>query len=112
MSKGDEIMIKDDFNIISNVKIIESLKAELVCIIGDLFKLMNRGTNVAKESIMECISGAIIILYILGDRMGYSYQEVDENIKSKLKDGIIQNDNIELKGKDLSKLYSHMKERN
>jgi hypothetical protein len=105
-------MGKDDFNIISSVRMIESLKAELISIIGDLFKLMNRGTNVAKDSIIDCISGAMIILYILADRLGYSYQGVDDNIKAKLKTGIIENDDIELKGKDLSKLYTHFRERN
>ena len=36
-------MRKEDFNIMSNVKIIESLKAELLCIIGDFFKLLSKG---------------------------------------------------------------------
>jgi hypothetical protein len=95
----------------SNVKIIEDLKAELLCIIGDFFKLLTKGSNVAQDALLDCISGAIIILYVLGERLGYSYVSVDDNIKKKLKLGIIEEDGIEKDGKDLTKLHTHLKER-
>ena len=95
----------------SNVNIIEKLKAELIAIIGDLFKLLCKGSNVTQDAILNCISGAIIILYMLADRLGYSYIAVDERIKGKLKTGIIEEDQIEKEGRDLSRLYSHIKER-
>lgn len=102
---------REDFNIMSNVKIVEDLKAELLCIIGDFFKLLTKGSNVAQDALLDCISGAIIILYVLAERLGYSYISVDDNIKKKLKVGIIEEDGIEKDGKDLSKLYTHLKER-
>ena len=102
---------REDFNIMSNVKIVEDLKAELLCIIGDFFKLLTKGSNVAQDALLDCISGAIIILYVLAERLGYSYMTVDDNIKKKLKLGIIEEDGIEKDGKDLSKLYTHLKER-
>ena len=102
---------REDFNIMSNVKIVEDLKAELLCIIGDFFKLLTKGSNVAQDALLDCISGAIIILYVLAERLGYSYIAVDDNIKKKLKLGIIEEDGIEKDGKDLSKLYTHLKER-
>jgi hypothetical protein len=104
-------MKREDFNIMSNVKIIEELKAELLCIIGDFFKLLTKGSNVAQEALLDCISGAIILLYVLADRLGYSAITVDDNVKKKLKLGIIEEDSIEKDGKDLSKLYNHLKER-
>ena len=85
-------MKREDFNIMSNVKIIESLKAELLCIIGDFFKLLSKGSNVAQDAILDCISGAIILLYILGERLGYSHVAVDESMKEKLKTGIVEGD--------------------
>lgn len=105
-------MRREEFNIMSNVKIIEELKAELLCIIGDFFKLLTKGSNVAQDAILDCISGAIILLYILAERLGYSFVAVDDNVKKKLKTGIIEEDNIEKQGKDLSRLYTHIKERN
>lgn len=104
-------MRKEDFNIMYNVKMIEELKAELLCIIGDFFKLLTRGSNVAQESILDCISGAIMLLYLLSERLGYSHAAVDESMRKKLKLGIIEEDKIEKEGKDLSKLYNHLKER-
>lgn len=105
-------MKKEEFKIMSDIKIIESLKADLLCVIGDFFKILTKGANAAQDAILDCISGAIIILYILGNRLGYSHIEIDENMKKKLKLGIIEEDNIEKDGKDLTKLYNHLKERN
>ncbi|WP_283592030.1 MazG-like family protein [Clostridium butanoliproducens] len=105
-------MRKEDFNIMSSVKIIENLKAELLCIIGDFFKLLSKGSNVAQDAILDCISGAIIILYMLAERLGYSHLAVDESMKRKLKLGIVEEDSLERDGRDLSKLYNHLKERN
>ncbi|APM41128.1 MazG-like family protein [Clostridium kluyveri] len=105
-------MKKQNFNIMYNVKMIEDLKADLLCIIGDFFKLLTKGSNVAQEAILDCISGAIIILYLLAERLGYSHTAVDETIKRKLKIGIIEEDKIEKDGKDLTKLYNYLKDRN
>ncbi|MDP4144118.1 MAG: MazG-like family protein [Bacillota bacterium] len=104
-------MRKEDFNIMSNVKIIEQLKASLLCMIGELYRLLTKGSNVAQDAILECISGAIILLYVLANRLGYSNVEVDETMKKKLKLGIIEEDVIEKDGKDLSKLYNHLRDR-
>jgi hypothetical protein len=108
--RGVEVR-KEDFNIMSDIKVIEDLKAQLLCIIGEFFKLLTRGSNVAQEAILDCISGAIIILYVLADRLGYSYSAVDESMKKKLKIGIIEEDLIEKQGKNLSRLNTHLKER-
>lgn len=105
-------MKKQNFNIMYNVKMIEDLKADLLCIIGDFFKLLTKGSNVAQQAILDCISGAIIILYLLAERLGYSHTAVDETIKRKLKIGIIEEDKIEKDGKDLTKLYNYFKGRN
>lgn len=102
---------KDNLNIMYNVKIIEELKADLLCTIGDFFKLLTKGSNVVSQTVLDCISGAIIILYLLANRLGYSHTAVDETIKNKLKIGIIEEDEIEKDGKDLSKLYNHIKQR-
>ena len=96
----------------SDIKVIEDLKAQLLCVIGDFFMLLTRGSNVAQEAILDCISGAVIILYILADKLGYSYTTVDDNMQKKLKLGIIEDDLVEKQGKNLSRLHNHLKERN
>lgn len=104
-------MKREELNIMANVKIIETLKAELLCILGHFFKLLTKGSNVAQAAILDCISGAIIILYILGERLGYSFSAIDETMKSKLKSGIQEGDIVEKEGKDLSKLINHLNDR-
>ena len=105
-------MKREDFNIMSNIKIIEGLKADLLCIIGDFFKVLSRGSNIAQDPILDCISGAIIILYILSEKLGYSHLAVDETKKKKLKLGIMEGDPLEKNGKEFSKLHDHIRERN
>ena len=104
-------MRKDNFNIMTNIKIIEDLKAQLLCIIGEFFKLLTKGNNVAHDSILDCISGAIIILYILGEKLGYSFVDIDHVIKSKLDLGIRAEDQVEKEGKSLSKLKRYINNR-
>ncbi|MDP4088175.1 MAG: MazG-like family protein [Bacillota bacterium] len=104
-------MKKEDLNIMSDIRIIEELKAQLLCVIGDFFRLLTKGSNIAKEAILESISGAIIILYILAERLGYSYTAVDETMQKKLKVGIIEEDIVEKQGQNLSRLNNHIGER-
>lgn len=102
---------KEELNIMANIKIIEELKANLLCIIGEFFSLLTRGTNVAKDSILNCISGAIVILYVLAQKLGYSCNEVDDDIRKKLKLGIAEEHEYEKEGKSLTKLQNHIKGR-
>lgn len=104
-------MRRENFNIMTNIKIIEELKAQLLCIVGEFFKLLTKGNNVARDSILDCISGAISILYILGEKLGYSFEDIDHVIKSKLDMGIRAEDQVEKEGKSLSKLKRYINNR-
>lgn len=104
-------MKRRDLNIMGNVRIIEGLKAQLIKLIGDLYVLLTRGSNVAEESIIECLSGAIISLYVLADKLGYSLSRIDNKIKEKLDIGIRAEDEIEKEGKSLSKLKKYIDSR-
>ena len=104
-------MRKDEFNIMANIRIIEELKANLLCLIGELYTLLTRGTNIARDSILNCISGAVLILYVLAQKFGYTCSEVDEDMEKKLKIGIAEEHEYEREGKNLSKLKTHIKQR-
>lgn len=104
-------MRKEEFNIMANIKMIEELKANLLCLIGDLYSLLTRGTNVARDSILNCISGSVLILYVLAQKLGYSCSEVDDDMNKKLKIGIIEEHEYEREGKNLSKLQNHIRRR-
>lgn len=102
-------MKREELNIMANIKMIEKLKANLLCMIGDLYHLLTKGSNVAKDSILNCISGAILILYVLGQKLGYSCDEIDDDMKRKLRAGIVEEHEYEVEGKSLSKLQNHLK---
>lgn len=105
-------MKREDFSIMANVKTIENLKSQLLYVIADFFGLMTKGSNVAQEAMLHCISSGIIIFYTLADKFGYSYDTIDESIKKNLKVGISENDKLEKDDKTLSRLYSHISDRN
>lgn len=104
-------MKKDELNIMTSVKIIENLKAQLLCIIGEFFRLLTKGSNVTRNSILDCISGAISILYVLAEKLGYSFAEVDHVMKENLELGIRAEDEVERDGKSLSKLKIYINNR-
>ena len=104
-------MKKEELNIMSNIKMIEELKANLLCFIGELYSLLTKGTNVAQDAILNCISGAILILYVLAQKLGYTCSEVDDEMRKKLRLGITEEHEYEKEGKCLSKLQNHIKER-
>ena len=97
-----------ELNIMANVKIIENLKAQLICVIGEFFRLLTKGNNIAKDAILYCLSSAITILYVLGDKLGYSFSEIDRVMKDKLEMGIKAEDEEERNGKSLSKLKKYV----
>ncbi|GAB6168764.1 MazG-like family protein [Clostridium carnis] len=103
-------MKRDDLNIMANIKMIEKLKANLLCIIGEFYHLLTKGSNVAQDAILNCISGAILVLYVLAQKLGYSCQDVDDDMKVKLQNGIVEGHEYEKDGRSLSKLQVHLKE--
>ena len=100
-----------EFNVMANIKIIESLKAQLICVIGNFYNLLTKGSNVAHNAIIDSISGAIIILYVLAEKLGYNYVEVDRTMNEKLKQGIKAQDEVEKNGKSLTKLKEYINNR-
>lgn len=102
-------MKREDLNIIANIKIIEEIKASIVCVIGELFHLLTKGSNVARDSILNSISRGIMLLYILGQRLGYSFEDIDNSLKKKIKKDISQNHEYEKDGGSLSSLDSYLK---
>lgn len=102
-------MKKDNFNIMGNIKAIEELKAQLVCITGELFTILTKGAGATKGIVVDCIASLIIVLYVLAEKLGYTAMEVDESVKKSLKMAIIEEDVLEKEGKSLSKLLRHFK---
>lgn len=108
MIRGENLK-REDLNIITNIKIIEEIKANIICVVGELFHLLTKGSNVARDSILNSISKGIMLLYILGQRLGYSFEDIDKSIGTKLEKDLSSNHEYEKDGESLSKLESYLK---
>ena len=98
-----------EIDITRNIKIIEWLKGELLSDVASLFKLLVNGIREeVHDSIADTLANIILEAYILGRRLGISYQAVEMKLEGKLKIGIIEKSDIENYYGDLSELSRHL----
>ncbi|MBE6083066.1 MULTISPECIES: MazG-like family protein [Tissierellales] len=103
-------MINDkDINITKNLKTIEWLKSELLMSIASLYELMSKGGENVKEDASDLISNIILISYLLGKRLGISYENIDLKVENKLKLGLVENHKIEKWYGDFSELIENFR---
>jgi MazG-like family len=77
--------LKRELDITHNLKVVEWLKADLVDTVGALMKsLMKAGS----DATVDALANLIIIAYILGRRVGISFQVIEMRIKHKLNNSI------------------------
>ena len=97
-------------DITKNIKMIENLKCSLLEELSELYKLMSQSERVdIKGEASAVISKLISCSYILGKRMGITYEEIDAKIESYLKLEIINENDIESNFNDCSGLIKHLR---
>ena len=102
-------LFEKDIDITRNIKLIDWLKTELIADISNLFKLLLNGFKEELfESVTETLANIILIAYILGKRLGISYNAIELKVESKIKLGIIDNHEVEKYYGDLSELSKHL----
>jgi hypothetical protein len=98
-----------EIDITRNIKIIEWLKSELLTDIASLFKaLVNGVREEVHDSVSDTISNIILISYLLGRRLGISYNSIEMKIENKVRLGLIENHDVEKHYGDLSELAKHL----
>ncbi|PKM78728.1 MAG: hypothetical protein CVU90_00145 [Firmicutes bacterium HGW-Firmicutes-15] len=96
---------KKEMDIATNLRIVEWLKAELVDTVGVLLKsLLKAGSDATSDA----LATIIIIVYILGRRVGVSFQIIDMRVKHKLNTSINETHEIEQWYGDLSQLQKYL----
>lgn len=101
-------VIDKEIDITRNIKIIEWLKSELLTDIANLFRVMFNGVrDEAHDAIADVLSNIILICYILGRRLGLNYNVIESKLESKIKLGLIDNNDVEKYYGDLSELSRH-----
>lgn len=98
-----------DIDITRNIKIIEWLKSELLTDIATLFKtLVNGMKEEVHDSIAEVLSNIVLISYLLGRRLGITYNTMGLKMENKIKLGLLENHDVEKYYGDLSELARHL----
>lgn len=86
--------MKGNFDIAKNIKSIEKLKLQLLNRVSSLFNAFN--DDETGEELIDDICNILITSYLLGEKLGYDYKKIDEEIIKKLKleaiDKIKEND--------------------
>lgn len=104
--EGVEVKVNKvkEIDIAKNLRTIEWLKAELIDGVAVLFKsLLKTGS----EATSDAIASIIMIMYILGKRLGVNFQSIDTKIKTKLGQQIKDAHELEEWYGDLSDLLKH-----
>lgn len=98
-----------EIDITRNIKLIEWLKSELLTDIANLFRVLVNGVHEeVHESASETLSNIILISYLLGKRLGISYNVIEMKIHNKVKLGLLENHDVERYYGDLSELSRHL----
>jgi len=98
-----------EIDITRNIKIIEWLKSELLTELADLFRTLAGGAREELHEVVgEILSNIILISYLLGRRLGISYNAIELKIQNKIKLGLVENHDVEKYYGDLSELSRHL----
>ncbi|MGE5422697.1 MAG: MazG-like family protein [Ignavibacteriales bacterium] len=100
--------VKNHVDIAKNLRTIEWLKAELVESVSALFKAL---LKTGDDAVTDCLGTIIITTYILGRRLGISFQSIDFRVESKLRISINDAHEVEKWYGDLSVLLGYLENR-
>lgn len=96
-------------DITRNIRIIEWLKSELLANVTNLFRLLVDGMkDEIHDELADTLSGAILICYLLGRRLGISYNLVEIKMRNKVRLGLFESHASEKDYKDLDELSRHL----
>jgi hypothetical protein len=98
-----------EIDITRNIRMIEWLKSEMLTDIATLFRVLVNGMKEEiHDTISETLSNVILISYLLGRRLGISYNSIEMKIQNKIKLGLVENHDVEKYYGDLSELARHL----
>ncbi len=98
-----------EIDITRNIKLIEWLKSELLTDVANLFRVLVNGVrDEVHDTVSDTISNLILICYLLGKRLGISYNSIEMKVHNKIKLGLVENHEVEKYYGDLSELARHL----
>lgn len=102
-------VFEKEIDITRNIKLIEWLKSELLTDMANLFRILVNGVREeVHDSVSDTLSNIILISYLLGKRLGISYNAIEMKVRNKVKLGLVENHDVERYYGDLSELSRHL----
>lgn len=101
--------IDRDLDVTKNIKIIEWLKTEILSSVSALYEIMLKGASYTDETIQDILANIIMVTYLLGKRLGFSFSNIDKKIKEKIVRAINDDHKVEKWYGDLSELKEYVK---
>lgn len=99
---------KGELDITKNLKMVEWLKAEIVQSMGALFKSL---LNASAEVTADALAAIIILLYLLGSRVGVPFLALDREVRNKLKQSLAAAPAEDRWHQDMSDLADYLRHR-
>ena len=97
----------DEPDITGNIKLIEEFKSNLLSSVAQLYASMTDLKSTTKEK-TEILSNIIITAYLLADKLGISYNTLDQKVLNQLKIGILDGQEQGAWTEELSELSRHI----
>lgn len=92
-------------DIAKNLRLIESLKSDLLLAVSSLYNEMaSENCEDIRDVALDTLSDTIIVSYLLSRRLGLDYPAIEKHISSKIRLGILQEHETEKYFGDLSAL--------
>lgn len=92
-------------DITKNIRLIESLKSDLLLAVSQLYNEMaSESCDNLRDVALDTLSDTIIISYLLARRLGLDYSSIERQISAKIRLGLLQEHETEKYFGDLSAL--------
>lgn len=98
-----------DFDITKNIKIVEWLKSELLTAVASLHEILVGGVKDKQDVVADVIANIILVTYLLGRRLGISFDRIDYKVEDKIRIGITEEHNVEKWYGELTEMREYLK---
>lgn len=101
-------MFSGESELVRTMRLVESLKGDLVCGVGELYKaLAESGAARGKEALAE----VVLRCYVLGRRLGIDFNALDEAVARRVEALCADQSELEMRFGDFSNLARHLRDK-
>jgi predicted ATP-dependent serine protease len=101
-------VFSQESDILRRLRLIEGLKADLLTEVGKLYQAMVRNN---RQAIGEALAQVIILVFVLGRRLGFDFSEMDEMVNTRLGHNIDQEPEVERWFGDMSEYRRFLRQK-